>query len=156
MERIMAKDKNADGRLTPEELTENERQMLRNADLNGDGAVDRQELAAVGQGGAQPGNLGGVNNGATGAGRRGGNDAMGRFFQADRNRDGKLSADEVPADSAGMMRAADLNGDGGVDASEMQAFSARMGDRMRAFGTGAAPNVGNANDPRNRRRPPRN
>ena len=158
MDRIMSKDRNADGLLTPEELTENERQMLRNADLNGDGAIDRQELAAVGQGGgAQPGNLGGVNNGATGAGRRGGNnEAMGRFFQMDRNGDGRLTSDEVPANSAAMLQGGDRNNDGAIDAGELQAISARMGDRMRAFGTGADPNAGNANDPRNRRRPPRN
>jgi len=163
LDRIMAKDKNNDGKLTPDELTENERQMLQGADLNRDGAIDRQELATMGQGGGaqQPGNAVGATNGVGNAGRRGGNEAMGRFFQYDRNHDGKLTADEVPAQAAGMLKGGDLNGDGAIDAGELQALSARMGDRMKAWGTGADPtangnaaNAANANDPRNRRRPP--
>jgi hypothetical protein len=75
----------------------------------------------------------------------------------DRNGDGRLTSDEVPANSAAMLQGGDRNNDGAIDAGELQAISARMGDRMRAFGTGADPNAaGNANDPRNRRRPPRN
>jgi hypothetical protein len=156
----MAKDKNGYGKLTVDELTENERQMLQGADLNGDHAIDRQELAAMGQGGAnQNGNFGGVTNAGPGN-RRGGNEAMGRFFQADRNRDGKLTEDELPANQRAMLKAADLNGDGGVDASEMQAFAARMGnDRMRAWAGGVDPNAPNAaagGTNTNRRRPPRN
>ena len=151
MNRIMSKDANGDGKLTPNELTENEKQMLQHADQNQDGAIDSQELAAMGQAaGLQPGNAGGVTNGGS-VGRRG-NEAMGRFFQADRNRDGKLTPDEVPANSGNMMKLADLNGDGAVDAGEMQAFSARMGNGMRAWAAGADPTApGAANG--NRRRP---
>jgi hypothetical protein len=60
-----------------------------------------------------------------------------------------------------MLKGGDLNGDGAIDAGELQALAARMGDRMKAWGTGADPtangnaaNAGGANDPRNRRRPP--
>ncbi len=143
LERIMAKDKNADGRLTPEELTENEKQMLRDADQNGDGAIDRQELMAMEnnrnlRGGAASGNLAG---GAGPAGRRGGNEAMGRFFQYDVNRDGRLTADEVPPQAMAVLGGGDRNGDGAIDAGELQAIAARMGDRMKVLGAGVDPNV---------------
>lgn len=143
MQGLLAKDKNVDGKLTPNELTENERQMLQNADLNGDGAIDRQELAAVGANnaaGASAFGPGGVRPGGLGNGR-GGNEAMGRFFQLDRNRDGRLTNDEVPQQSAAMLRAADQNGDGAVDAAEMQLLHAKMGDRLKMLGTGADPNA---------------
>ena len=92
MNQIMAKDKNNDGKLTANELTENERQMLQGADLNGDGAIDRQELAALGSNNASgaagigPGIGPGMARSRAGSvanGRRG-NEAMGRFFQLDR------------------------------------------------------------------------
>ena len=161
LDRIMAKDKNADGRLTAEELTENEKQMLQGGDQNGDGAIDRQELMAMEtnrnlRGG--PGNnnaLGGA--GGTGpAGRRGGNEAMGRFFQYDINRDGRLTADEVPPQAMAALGGGDRNGDGAIDAGEMQALAARLGDRMKAIGAGVDPNAagtpGGENE-RNRKRP---
>ena len=144
--RIMSRDKNGDGKLTVDELTENEKQMLQGADQNGDGTVDRQELAAMENarnnnnvpGGQQ--NFGNGNAGMVGSNnRRGGNEAMGRFFQMDRNHDGRLTPDEVPAQSAGMLKGGDLNGDGAIDASELQQLSARMGDRMKAFAAGVDP-----------------
>jgi Ca2+-binding EF-hand superfamily protein len=162
LERIMAKDKNGDGRLTPDELTENERQMLQGADQNNDGAVDRQELMAMAnnrnmRNGVAGGNLaGGAGGLGAAAGRRGGNEAMGRFFQYDRNHDGRLTADEVPPQVRGMLQGADLNGDGAIDAGELQALAARMGDRMKAFGAGVDPNgaagAPGENDPLNRKR----
>ncbi len=157
LDRIMAKDKNGDGRLTPDELNENERQMLQGADLNGDGAIDRQELAAMGTGrgearGNLNGNLAGGANGAGAAGRRG-NEAMGRFFQYDRNHDGRLTANEVPPQMMGVLRGGDTNGDGAIDAGELQAIAARMGDRMKAWGAGAEPNAGPPGGENNRKRP---
>ncbi|MCC7476039.1 MAG: hypothetical protein IT425_11640 [Pirellulales bacterium] len=170
VERLMASDKNGDGRLTPEELSPNERQMLQGADLNEDGAIDRQELAARGavlsalQGG--PGGPGGFNRSGQGggAGRNGGNEAMGRFFQYDRNGDGRLTPDEVPPQAQAMMGQADLNRDGTIDAGEMQQALARLGDRAKAWAGGANPNAapnnnpgndgtGDPKEPRNRRRP---
>jgi Ca2+-binding EF-hand superfamily protein len=159
IDRIMSRDKNGDGKLTVDELNENEKQMLQGADQNGDGAVDRQELAAMenarnnnnvpgGQQGVGPGNAGIV-----GSNNRRGNEAMGRFFQMDRNHDGKLTTDEVPAGQMGMLKGGDLNGDGAIDASELQQLSARMGDRMKAFAAGvdpaAVPGAQNRKPPRN-------
>jgi Ca2+-binding EF-hand superfamily protein len=163
MDRIMAKDKNGDGRLTPEELNVGEMQMLQGADLNSDGAIDRQELAQMGKGQAgaagRPGNnfAGGANAGP-GLGRRGNNEAMGRFFQYDRNRDGRLTADEVPPQAIAALQGGDRNGDGAIDAGEMQAIAAQMGERAKAFGAGVDPNAADKDGAagNNRRRPPRN
>jgi len=160
LERIMAKDKNGDGRLAPEELTENEKQMLQGADQNGDGAIDRQELIAMENnrnlnGGAAGGNLAGNASGVGPAGRRGGNEAMGRFFQFDKNHDGRLTTDEVPAQSMAMLRGGDRNGDGAIDAGELQAIAARLGDRMKALGAGVDPKAagapGGENEPNRKR-----
>lgn len=157
LERIMAKDKNGDGRLTPDELAENEKQMLQGADLNGDNAIDRQELMAMGRkmNNTAGGNLAGGNGVGPAAGR--GNEIMGRFFQYDRNGDGRLTADEVPPQAMGMLRGGDRNGDRAIDAAEMQAIIARLGDRAKAFGAGVDPgtknDLGTENESRNRKRP---
>jgi Ca2+-binding EF-hand superfamily protein len=164
IDHVMTKDRNNDGKLTPNELTNDEKQMLRNADLNNDGAIDRQELAAMGNNGGVPGGgYGGVSgvNGNPVAGRRG-NEAMGRFLQYDRNRDGRLTADEVPQEAVGALQGADSNGDGAIDAAEMQAAIAKMGSRAKAFAGGVDPNAGGnpgapgTTNPRDRKRAPRN
>ena len=96
--------------------------------------------AGLGQG---PGGVGAPGSLADG---RTNNEAMGRFLQLDRNRDGRLSADEVTPQDRAMLQGADLNNDGMVDARELQIFARKMGDRMRAF-PGAGNNNGNNNNP---------
>lgn len=142
MDRIMANDKNKDGKLSPNELNENEKQMLQNADANKDGFIDRDELQAfVNNQNALNGAMNAF-GGAANAGRnggRGGNEAMGFFLKYDLNQDGKLSADELPPQMARSMSGADLNHDGFIDAKEFQAMAAQMGDRARTLGAGAGP-----------------
>jgi Ca2+-binding EF-hand superfamily protein len=159
IEQIMANDKNKDGKLAPNELNENEKQMLQFADQNNDGFIDRQELAAFANNqNALNGAVGAFNAaGARGGAGRGGNEAMGLFFKYDRNHDGRLTTDEVPPQAVNSLKVADINQDGVIDASEFHAMAARMGDRMKAWAAG--PNVaGNAtgsageNDARNRKR----
>ncbi|HEY4234736.1 MAG TPA: hypothetical protein VGM76_14980, partial [Lacipirellulaceae bacterium] len=55
-----------------------------------------------------------------------------RFMQYDKNGDGKLSADELPPQMAGLLRNADLNHDGFIDARELELAVKQMGDRMKA------------------------
>jgi Ca2+-binding EF-hand superfamily protein len=161
LDRIMLKDKNRDGRLTADELDAGEIQMLQGADFNNDKAIDRQELSQFGKGqagaGWQGNNFVGGPNGAQGVGRRGNNEAIGQFLRFDRNRDGRLTADEVPQQAMGMLQGGDRNGDGAIDAGEMQAIAAQLGDRAKAIGAGADPNApGKDGLPgNNRRRPPR-
>lgn len=163
IDQIMTKDRNGDGRLTADELNIGEVQMLQGADLNGDKAIDRQELAQFGKGqaaGGWQGNnfAGGANAGGAGRRGNGNNDAMGRFLQFDRNRDGRLTADEVPQQAMGALQGGDRNGDGAIDAGEMQAIISQMGDRAKAFGAGADPNMAGKDGAAGnyRRRPPRN
>jgi Ca2+-binding EF-hand superfamily protein len=158
---MLQNDKNGDGRLTVDEVPEFMRPMLAGADANGDGAIDRNELAAMqanmrnrfpGQGPGGPG------------GFRGGfvdrpvdpNQVTGQLMQNDRNGDGKLTQDEVPPQAMGMLRDGDQNGDGAIDAREMQVIIRRMGDRARALGAGADADRNNGppgrdNSARNRR-----
>jgi Ca2+-binding EF-hand superfamily protein len=138
---FMANDLNGDGKLSPNEVPNNLLPILQNADRNQDGAIDRQELAAAlanargqfggPQGGAfdnRGGNLGGARNAADP------NEVTGRFLQNDRNGDGRLTPEELPAESARMLQNADRNGDGAIDAGELQEAVARMGGRARAAG----------------------
>lgn len=83
---------------------------------------------------------GGAGAGGPGAGR--GNEMVARFMQYDRNRDGRLTPDEVPTQARAMLQGADLDGDGAISPAELQALSARMGERMRALGAGAGTNGG--------------
>lgn len=138
-DRIMENDKNGDGKLTPDEVPEQLARMLTGADLNADGAIDKEELDKAMtmlrdrfRGG--PGGQGAP--GGFGPGRFGGN-AFGspeemtkQLMAGDTNGDGTLSPDEVSPQMMGMLRGADNNGDGVLDAREvakaMQTAQARM------------------------------
>jgi Ca2+-binding EF-hand superfamily protein len=100
-------------------------------------ATDPNAAAAAGVDPTQ--GPGGVGAAATGDARNN-NEAMGWFTRYDANHDGRLSANEVPAQAGAMLGAADLNGDGFIDAREFQAFSRKMGDRMKAMAAGVNPN----------------
>jgi Ca2+-binding EF-hand superfamily protein len=146
-------DKNRDGRLTADEMPPEMATMFRTADQNGDSALSRQELAAA---------MGQMQNmfwNAGGTGLRGGADAqmgqrmMQQMAQWDRNRDGRLSPDEIPPQMRGMFQGADRNNDGAIDAQEMQAFIGQMGQRMGGRGPGergfgGEPGPGGARGPR--------
>lgn len=121
LQQFMQHDQNHDGRLTEQELPPALAQMLTGADTNGDGAIDRNELQAAL---ANPRNrLGG---GLPGDPRRGPD-----LMQYDRNGDGQLSADEVPARLRGMLRGADQDGSGTFDPQELQAIQQRLNERAR-------------------------
>jgi Ca2+-binding EF-hand superfamily protein len=155
--RVMANDLNGDGKLTPNELPNDLRLMLQNADQNGDGAIDRRELAAAranmpnqfrgAQGAFRPG-AGGID--------RNSERAMGQFLQMDSDGNGRLTPNELSPDATRMLQGADQNGDGSVDAGELQAVIARMGDRARAVGSGFEPGGAQSRpfqDPNRRNRP---
>jgi len=129
---IAQNDKNGDGQLTPNEMPPQAARMFPQMDANGDGILTRDELnmAAVSmanQFGMMGGFPGGMNNNA-GGGAQG-------LMQYDRNRDGRLTADEVPPQLAGMLQAADQNRDGAIDMRELAAF-AQMGQQMGGNGFG--------------------
>jgi Ca2+-binding EF-hand superfamily protein len=102
-------------------------------------ATDPNAAAAAGADTGLGEGQGGAGAAATADGRNN-NEAMARFTQFDRNRDGVLSADEVSPQDRVMLQGADLNNDGAIDARELQAFSRKMGTRMKAWAAGVNPN----------------
>jgi Ca2+-binding EF-hand superfamily protein len=157
VERLMENDKNADGKLSADEVTDTVKRMIDGADQNGDGIFDRAELTAHMdnmrnrfRGGPRGGGPRGGGPGGPGVGFRGpggfGNQPFdptqftGQLMQNDRNRDGRLTADEVPQQAMGMLQGGDRNNDGAIDAAELQIIMRRMGGRARALGAG--PNSG--------------
>jgi Ca2+-binding EF-hand superfamily protein len=106
---------------------------IKEADTDKDGNITWAEIvarsgaiaaAANGQGEITSGMASGG-----GIGMGGDSQAMGRFMQYDKNHDGKVTVDEVPA----SMRDWDQNHDGVIDAREMEIAVRRMGDRGNAI-----------------------
>jgi Ca2+-binding EF-hand superfamily protein len=154
VERLLQNDKNGDGKLTIDEVPDFMKPMLEGADANGDGAIDRNELATVAEnmrnrfpgGGPGSGGFPGGPGGFRGTGGLNGrpadpNQLTGQLMQNDRNGDGKLTIDEVPPQAMTMLQGGDQNGDGAIDAAEMQVIMRRMGGRARALGPGLGPDA---------------
>jgi Ca2+-binding EF-hand superfamily protein len=114
-------DRNGDGKVTadeiPEERQEGFSRMRDFADVNGDGAVDREEFAKVRERFAGQA-LGGPAQGP--AADRGEPSKAGEaiFRVLDKNGDGKLSSDEI-AKAAESLAALDRNGDGSINLAEL-------------------------------------
>jgi Ca2+-binding EF-hand superfamily protein len=117
--------------------------VLKELDTNKDGSISWEEVQAAGIGGPNPNPAGpaagdppqGAGTGFAGGGAAGGaeeSQPFKRFMQYDKNGDGKLSADELPPQMAGLLRNADLNHDGFIDARELDMAVKQMGDRMKA------------------------
>jgi Ca2+-binding EF-hand superfamily protein len=136
---LMANDKNKDGKLTPNEVPNEMLPMLQGVDQNGDRAIDRAELQAAWANRNQAG--GGPWRGQGGLGAAAGNaeQATGQFLRYDRNRDGRLTNDEVPPQAARMLQGADRNNDAAIDAGELQAALAQQGGKARALRGGVDP-----------------
>jgi Ca2+-binding EF-hand superfamily protein len=155
---IKENDKNGDGKLTADELSERMQQMLQNADPDGDGEITRDEIMASmesmrerfrgGRGRGFRGGPGGFNGG-----RDRDSNPIGRLMQLDVDGNG-LTPNEIPQDMKAMFRPTDdLDQDGVLNAAEMQAVIERMGDAARAIGAGGDPNTFRDPNRRNRRRP---
>lgn len=156
-----ALDTNGDGVIDAKELT-NAPAALKKLDKNGDGRLtDDEYRPARPQGGGQggqggkggaPGSKGGAPGGKGGEGgepRRpegqpgagpsplekagADGDFVTRLFQNDKNKDGKLTKDELPEQVQRIVERADANGDGVIDRKEAEAFA----ERLRSRSTGA-------------------
>lgn len=111
-------DKNKDGKISKDEAPEQAWERLGKLDKDGDGAVSKEEMAAM----AGPGGPGGP-----GGGPQGGPGAM--FSRFDTDKDGKLAKSEVPAEMWEKLSQADENADGLVSKEELEgAYSKRAGN----------------------------
>jgi Ca2+-binding EF-hand superfamily protein len=129
---FMMIDTDGDGVISAKELHKAVA-AIKEADTDKDGNITWAEIvarsgaivaAANGQGEITSGMGAGV-----GGGMGGDSQAMGRFMQYDKNHDGKVTVDEVPA----SMRDWDQNHDGVIDARELELAVRRMGDRGNAI-----------------------
>lgn len=160
VDRMMENDLNGDGLLTQDEVPEQMARMLTGADLNADGAIDREELGQAMQ--AMRNRFGG-RGGPGGPGGFGGRGAAGdpeaitkQLMAGDKNGDGVLSPNEVPPQALEGLRDADTNGDGHLNAKEVRQAMESARQRMQRFRGGQGGQGGQGGfDPteRARRRP---
>ncbi|MBI5801542.1 MAG: hypothetical protein HZA92_12590 [Verrucomicrobia bacterium] len=128
-------DKNGDGQLTEDEYRP-ARPQAGPGGQGGQGGFGGQR-GSPGQGGG-PGEKGGEPRrpegqpgGGGGPGDKPGADSdfITRLFQNDKNKDGKLTKDELPEAMQGIFERADVNRDGAIDRKEAEALAARMKQR---------------------------
>ena len=142
VDRVLADhDGDGDGKLSPNEVPQQEAANLAGSDTNGDGAYDRQELMAAmekmrNQAGMNPGGFNQGQGGPNNAGAHNGDDSIRQLMRGDRNGDGKLTPDEVEPRMHNMLREADTNRDGSIDGQEMRTYVQTMQDRMNGRGPG--------------------
>lgn len=114
-ERFTKADKNGDGKLTEDEVPAEAWKRMSKADKDADGAVSKKELAAAHKARAGKGDPG--KSGGKGKHKREHKNPIAQF---DKNDDGKLSEDEVPAKVWARMSKADKNADGFVSDKELK------------------------------------
>ena len=117
---ITENDKNNDGKLQQEEIPPYLARMFEGADTNGDGAIDRDELAA------QMEQMRGRMRGGRGNFEGDLQETVKQMMQLDRNGDGLLSTNEIPQQMMPMLQGADNNRDGVLDPQEVQSVAERM------------------------------
>jgi len=92
-------DKNGDGKLTSDEIPEEQRRFfdrtVRVGDKDGDGVLTREEFIQANRPGDNPSVPLGPLQGGAGRPGQGGGDPRQRFEMMDRNKDGKLTRDEL-------------------------------------------------------------
>lgn len=126
-------DKNNDGKISKDEVPAEAWERMGKLDKDADGAVSREEMAAMMAGRGGPG--GGP--GRPGAGGPGGG-PMEMFSRYDTDKDGKLSKSEAPAELWERLSKADENADGLVSKEELESVFKRDGKG----GPGGAPGKG--------------
>lgn len=152
----MALDANGDGIIDAKEIA-NAVAALKKLDKNGDGKLTEDEYrplrptggfgGAGGKGFGGPGGKGQSGFGGGPAGRddqknadvptpKASNDSdfVTRLFQNDKNKDGKITKDELPESMRSMFERMDTNQDGAIDRKEAEAFSERLKSRTSAPG----------------------
>lgn len=113
-------DKNKDGKLTRDELPPQMAQWLMRADADQDGAISKSELMEAQQ------RIAAMRGGAGAGGPPGMPSADEIFQRLDKNGDGKLTKDEIPAPMAERFAQADTNGDGVITKAELEEARKQM------------------------------
>lgn len=128
---MAALDADKDGTLSSSEIA-NAAAALKKLDKDGDGKISGEEMRPArggergGRGGERGGRGGGFGGGPGGAGGAGGSFAD-RLMEYDENKDGKITASELPERMARIMDRADSNGDGTLTKAEIDAMAQSFG-----------------------------
>ncbi len=143
-----ALDTNKDGEISAEELN-NAVAALKKLDKNGDGKLSREETQPAGGFGGFGGGFGGAGGGGSAA------SFVERIMANDKNKDGKVTKDELPENLQGMFDRLDTNKDGALDKAELEKAAARFGGggSRRGFGQPGAPGAGGGDRPARPKRP---
>lgn len=127
-------DVNKDGELSKEEI-ENATVALQKLDKDKNGKLTEEELrpdfSSFGRRG--PGGPGGFGRGDGDRGGRGG-DFVERMLQNDKNKDGKLTKEELPERMQGLFDRIDTNKDKEIDKAELTKMSEQFNSRNRSGG----------------------
>lgn len=127
-------DVNKDGELSKEEI-ENATAALQKLDKDKNGKLTEEELrpdfSSFGRRG--PGGPGGFGRGDGDRGGRGG-DFVERMLQNDKNKDGKLTKEELPERMQGLFDRIDTNKDKEIDKAELTKMSEQFNSRNRSGG----------------------
>jgi Ca2+-binding EF-hand superfamily protein len=108
-------DADGDGKISAEEMSA-AATALKKLDRNGDGAISREEVLPPGFG-------------SVGGRPPGGGALLERLKEADKNKDGKFSKDELPERLQEGFDRLDRNGDGFIDEQEVRAMVERLQNR---------------------------
>lgn len=129
-------DKNGDGKLTDDEFRP-ARPQSGQGGQGGQGGVGGQR-GAPGEKGGEPRRPEGQPGGGGGPGDNPGSDGdfVTRLFQNDKNKDGKLTKDELPEALQSIFERADTNRDGAVDRKEAEVLAERIKQRGGGQGQG--------------------
>lgn len=130
-------DVNKDGKLQKSELPEGLRRIAEVADVDGDGALSREEMKDAGK------VAGAFKPGLDKKSAKGGFTPDRLFDRFDQNKDGKLQLTELPEQLRDRLAAADTNGDGAVSKDEanaaMEFMKARFAEKKARGGGQAGP-----------------
>ena len=116
IERLLAMDRDGDGRLAPREMPPQARRNFERMDRNSDGYLDQQEIRAIGQ------RSGGPDRPAGG---------QGGWARWDADGDGTISREEAPSQFERRFEALDANGDGFLNEEELAAIRGARRNSLR-------------------------
>lgn len=136
---LEALDANKDGKLSSAEIA-NAVAALKKLDKDKDGELSQEEIGwpPMGRGMGGRGGMGGAPGGPGGGfGGAGGVNMVERIMSNDKDKDGKVTREELPEFMQRMLDRGDTNKDGAIDKAEAEAMSAAFGRGGRGGRGGA-------------------